>query len=383
MAVAQITQESMFGVSGTAVDAIRCKMRNAAEVQRHNKRHEVNDMLRCGLGEMIEDFEAISTQEIVDLSEKLRSRRTATCEDLFRLSRAFISDEQHIVAFMSTPGAFQVIIKELTGRRADRELLALQCICNLSLGKAKICEKIVAYAGSYLSVILEGGSYEMKSIALWTLANIISTSGRCAKNLININLITILLDLYVNTYTSFADVSSDAGLCLYLLALNGASYINAEHKCVIYKTFNLKNPYTEGAEYLLAILLHAGFFEKDCVIHEHKLIYLVIFIVNNINDSDNLLEKTNRLRVFYSIRALGNLIQMNPVTFTILKEELSGNQLNDFYNFMQKLINFHDSFLNKEIEWVIEIIKSNFSEENQEISQIEELLNDTESVAME
>lgn len=101
-----------------------------------------------------DDDELITEHDIHGLCTRIKRRKGADTEDLRRLSIAFIQSEENIAAFMRVTGAINVIVKEFTGNDRTQQILAAQCLCNLSLGNETCCAKLATFAGSYLMIVM-------------------------------------------------------------------------------------------------------------------------------------------------------------------------------------------------------------------------------------
>lgn len=101
-----------------------------------------------------DDDELISEHDIHGLCTRIKRRKGADAEDLRRLSVAFIQREENIVAFVRVTGAINVIVKEFTGTDRSQQILAAQCLCNMSLGGEACCAKLATFAGSYLMIVM-------------------------------------------------------------------------------------------------------------------------------------------------------------------------------------------------------------------------------------
>lgn len=98
--------------------------------------------------------EIVNEQDIHGLCSRIKRRKRADDSDLRKLANAFIQSEENIIAFCKVTGAINVIVKEFTSNDRDQQLLAAQCLCNLSLGSDISCAKLSVFAGSYLMIFL-------------------------------------------------------------------------------------------------------------------------------------------------------------------------------------------------------------------------------------
>jgi hypothetical protein len=102
--------------------------------------------------------EIVTEADIKGLCARIKRRKRADVEDLQRLADAFLQSEENITAFLKVTGAINIIIKEFTGSDRNQQLLAAQCLCNLSLGDETSCAKIATFAGSYLMIFMLNSS---------------------------------------------------------------------------------------------------------------------------------------------------------------------------------------------------------------------------------
>lgn len=118
------------------------------------KEHQENRRLAAFEKHRFDDDELISEHDIHGLCSRIKRRKAADDEDLRKLGSAFIQSEENIIAFIRVTGAINVIVKEFTGNDRNQQILAAQCICNLSLGNDICCFKLATFAGSYLSIAM-------------------------------------------------------------------------------------------------------------------------------------------------------------------------------------------------------------------------------------
>lgn len=135
-------------------EKIKNKARDELKVDRENSRKTKNDSLRIGLADLqqkIKNNENITENDITGLAGRIKRRKQAESEDLYRLSNGFLQNELNIKTFVNIQGALNVIVKVLTGNNAKLQILAAECINNLSLGDSVACEKIALICGTYLT----------------------------------------------------------------------------------------------------------------------------------------------------------------------------------------------------------------------------------------
>lgn len=99
--------------------ALRHKIREYAREQRKGIRTHTTDALRFGLGQIkdeISELENLSVQDVRGMAGRIKRRKQASAEDMYRLSHAFLQGNDNINEFACVPGAIQVLVKELTGK---------------------------------------------------------------------------------------------------------------------------------------------------------------------------------------------------------------------------------------------------------------------------
>lgn len=98
--------------------ALRLRIREYARQQRKELRTNTTDALRFGLGQIkdkISELENLGIKDVQGMASRIKRRKHATGEDMYRLSHAFLQGNENITAFAEVQGATQVIIKEFTG----------------------------------------------------------------------------------------------------------------------------------------------------------------------------------------------------------------------------------------------------------------------------
>ena len=101
------------------MSALRHDNRNYSREHRDSKRSALTDSLRLGLGEIhsnIEEVQNLNAKDVAGMASRIKRRKHATEEDMYRLSCAFLQDNENINAFANIVGAIQVLVKELTGK---------------------------------------------------------------------------------------------------------------------------------------------------------------------------------------------------------------------------------------------------------------------------
>lgn len=129
------------------VESVRQRTRSAVDLHRRKLRSDQIDASRLNLKEF-------SEENVSDLAQSLKSQKHARINQLHDLSQAFLQSVDNIACFMNVTGAINVIVKELTSNCYDTQILAAECVCNLSLGTEIPCEKLAHQTTSYLLTFL-------------------------------------------------------------------------------------------------------------------------------------------------------------------------------------------------------------------------------------
>lgn len=112
---------------------LREKIREYTKSHREHLRANSLDSLRFGIGEIkarIQELENLTEKDVSGLAGRIKRRKHATNEDMYRLSHAFLQDVKNIETFNKIPGAIQVLVKELTGNvNTTYEKFISFCLC--------------------------------------------------------------------------------------------------------------------------------------------------------------------------------------------------------------------------------------------------------------
>lgn len=159
------------------LDLIREK--NQVDVLRSRQQHRdrQRDHLRCGLDAVKEELEVNET-EILKLCNRMKRRKQLEESDMVRLSQGFISSAANIETFQKTTGALNVLVKELIGSSGEKQVLAAEVFCNLSLGDSGSCLKIAKQIATYLMPMVSSLNHSLAETSLWILFNLIAESER-------------------------------------------------------------------------------------------------------------------------------------------------------------------------------------------------------------
>lgn len=169
-----------------AVTTIRENVKENIRIARLKHRQDELDSLRITHGKLDEhsiNLQTFTKSDVQDAANKIKRQRHASETELMKLSHAFLQSTENISCFINTTGALPVVIKEMTGKNTETQLLAIECLCNLSLGSANDCEKIAYKAGTYLHTFLQSSneSTVVSILLVFCLKNIIENFFLCRK----------------------------------------------------------------------------------------------------------------------------------------------------------------------------------------------------------
>uniref|UniRef100_A0A182PAU4 IBB domain-containing protein n=1 Tax=Anopheles epiroticus TaxID=199890 RepID=A0A182PAU4_9DIPT len=219
-----------MNVEESPLEHIRSQKRYELKWGQKTQRKKELDRNRAGLGELqhsIGVIEHITEQEIKGLAGRIKRRKRCDAMDLVQLSYGFQQSRENIAHFIRITGAINVIVKELTGHDTNLQLLAAECLCNLSLGDDVCCEKIANFAGTYLIAMAENPNCRpLQETCFWTLQNIVGSSPKGSKLLFSQGLVVVLVRLL----DSVTDQEAADDIILTLeLALNYEADIQGLH----------------------------------------------------------------------------------------------------------------------------------------------------------
>lgn len=142
-----------------SITQLREKLRTKMRISRQEHRHESVDTIRMAIGEnYTENLRTYTPTDVLKLAKAVKHQKRAKLHQLGQLSHAFLQSAENIQCFLNVTGALNVIVKEFTGNHEDTQLLAAECLCNLSLGAEISCEKLALHIGSYLITYLKSSN---------------------------------------------------------------------------------------------------------------------------------------------------------------------------------------------------------------------------------
>lgn len=188
--------------------------------------HYCLDAMRIGVGEPLQSTNTIAAAEVTALAVRIADENHVNAPDVRRLLRAFLQDAENIGTFLNNRTVLAVLVRELThgndgvdgAAQRERQLLAVECLCNLALGSDESGRKVAAAAARPLVALLDDDATAKESVqtvALWTLSNMYASElSRAAIIVHGLGVVQKLLDILCR------DVSSEELKFETLLALN-------------------------------------------------------------------------------------------------------------------------------------------------------------------
>lgn len=138
---------------------LREKLRTEMKISRQKHRHDGVDTIRIAIGETYtENLRTYTQDDVLSLAKTVKHQKHANPHQLNQLSHAFLQSTDNIQCFLNVTGALNVIVKELIGSNSDTQSLAIECICNLSLGSEISCEKVTLHVATYLITFLKSSN---------------------------------------------------------------------------------------------------------------------------------------------------------------------------------------------------------------------------------
>ncbi|CAD6999676.1 uncharacterized protein LOC101456993 [Ceratitis capitata] len=335
----------------------RMRARNRVVSQQYRVQHRAKtcDSVRVGLGEEIENVKVVGT-DVESLITRIKRRKHASTDELCKLAQAFQHNEANIAIFGRADGVFPVIVKELTSIDTGNQIAAMECLCNLSLGEAPVCEKIIKFAGSYLVTYLDNPNENIKRLCLWIISNIVFTSNEATRRIIEMGAVPKLWNIYVDgecVVNELENFAEDAACCLQLILLNKEQKLRCEDLLHINENMSKKHRATAGAEYYLLFIFHSEIVNPNSDLSTEQRVNLLRFVCYNLCRYDEFESINSRLRVLYAVRILSNYVVCVTdglrEVITLLKSPLFETTLekivNKFFSFNEHLLSVELIFL--------------------------------------
>lgn len=100
------------------VMSLRSELRDNLKQIRDDKRKQIADGIRVGIGEIgnqIANLKTYTTDDVTEIANRIKQQKHANARDLNCLAHAFIQSADNIICFLNITGALNVLVKELTG----------------------------------------------------------------------------------------------------------------------------------------------------------------------------------------------------------------------------------------------------------------------------
>lgn len=243
----------------------------------------------------------------------------------------------------------------LIGIDSGRQIGALECLCNLSLGEAPLCEKIIDQAGRNLVQCLDSVDERLKRTSLWIIANTISTSSKAAQTIVQLDIVPKLFFIYIesgdkNIANEFRE---DAAVCLQILVMGKHRAARKEDITFIKDNMIKKCRISVAAEYHLKIMFHADIVNPKSELNIEQTHHLMDFILGNLCTTPDFVSIANRLRIVYAIRVLSNMVQCVPKAIDTMKQQLRGVWNTHLEDLLNKVFDFQEDLLSLEVVYLI------------------------------
>lgn len=316
--------------------------------QRHRKAEL--DVNRAGLGELlheVQQIENVSGQEIKGLASRIKRRKHADAKDLVKLSYGFQQSGENISEFVRITGAINVLVKEFTGHDSDLQLLAGECLCNLTLGDDVCCEKVATFAGTYLITFLENvNNKRLNHLCIWTIQNIISSGKKSMQVLHSQGVTATLCRLLEETENN--ELLQDILLAISLILAHDNEFLSNEQiLATLLPQLVTKCPQFGTIKLIYLGLTLTNFETLDTTIPPLIIKHCVEFFASTFRENNE-----NHLGTLLGIRILSNLVAKSDINSELLLNECQSLQvkLSSMFNFYSE--NGHDKIC-KELLWLL------------------------------
>lgn len=175
------TTNSSVKTTTASVSSIRENVRDDIRSARiKHRQHEIDRLriLPAAIDSLSIKLMSFTKDDIIAIAHEIKKNKHITTAELQKLSHAFLQSSENIECFLSVTGALNVLVKEFIGKLhlfvfhcfwkkhksfyfrlrigsdTEKQLLAVECFCNLSLGSPMSCEIVALKVGSYLHTFL-------------------------------------------------------------------------------------------------------------------------------------------------------------------------------------------------------------------------------------
>ncbi|XP_054718820.1 uncharacterized protein LOC129228180 [Uloborus diversus] len=335
-------------------DELRHFNREYISEHRKDNRSSFLRQRRLNLLEVEQNAQNLTLEQFKETLLELKNKK-CTVNTLKKIKNACINKE-YIEVFFRTEGAFDSLVRLLSGKDAQKQLEATGCLINLACGKHKVSCKISKRCGAYLVSFINGGSHFLQDLSAWAAGNLTLDCIECFQLLkaqgilpalctaIKVPSPNVLQSVVfaLNACMQYEDsdiiTSTQPDLAGYLL-----HHINKE---------NTPLPIIMDASFILSKFCYLG------ILNHLEFINLstaegIFTCLNNM-----ILNKKYTMVLVPLLRCLGYLLCEEALCKHLLKKE----SLNECLN---KLIAVEYEYLRREILWILtNILGSDACDEN-------------------
>lgn len=351
------------------------EMPNLADELRDNRRnklkeHQEFNRLKAFDANRFVNAEVLTEKDIAGLCSRIKRRKHASEEDLRKLSNAFIQSEANIATFIKTTGAINIVIKEFTGSDRSKQLLAAQCLCNLSLGDETCCSKVATFAGSYLmifimksndvtltvsSIILAESKFSfltcnflLQRICLWITQNVVAAGSKS----MNILLSQELLKNCLHILNESAEQGIDAVQLLDIIIDGKFGEFNADEKQEVWRSIWKLLKRKSDEPLVLQVFFKVADLDKSLSMSCEEKSQLLKLMVKNLKDG--MTEAADEQVLYFTIKILSaaqngdqvdivQLLMEQDVKLSVLINNAVANP--KLFNVVKELMHFMSTIL--------------------------------------
>lgn len=201
--------------------SLRDQVFEELKLLREQRRNESFDSQRVKLGEI--QSSTLNEKAISGICSRIKRRKLADVQDLVALSNGFLQSNSNITVFIKTVGAINILVKEFIGNDSTRQILAGECLLNLSLGDEICCEKVAQFASSYLTIyILNLPNFKLLKTCLWIMQNLAASGEKPLTILMSQKLVKNVL--HVSNHVMYDEIKDECNTLLDIML--SSSYVS-------------------------------------------------------------------------------------------------------------------------------------------------------------
>ncbi|XP_059045718.1 uncharacterized protein LOC131841417 [Achroia grisella] len=322
----------------TPVDFIRKSTRNLLNLNRRIQRQEDKDVHRSV------DSVSLTTEQIKDIANRLKSKSLVTTAELHKLKNALIDDKKNITEVLSTQDSLRGLVRELSGNDVKRQCAAAGCCCNLALGDYRGCIAVTRAAGSYLVAALDSLTMELAVTSAWTIGNLAGSGIRPCQMLRAQGGLTKLIGMLHGN----EDVRDAALYALVHFCYSFKDNLRVQHIIMMVEAL-LNLEITVASAHLLFVLSCHTYFDDKTLPHPlvNKMAEESVTIIKCREQNTE-----NQHTLVYLIRSLANTASVDYKSNII-------DYFTDVDDYLQKLLSVGDKFVTDSLLWLLCVLKSN------------------------